>query len=90
MNAAHKVHHDFLSMKSCLRPKVWWPRKDKDVVHAIKACKISTLVGILNPSIPMKGRQLPEDLWIDVSRTISYRQAICKRIVSIVLQRMQY
>ncbi|CAK1600734.1 unnamed protein product [Parnassius mnemosyne] len=54
-------------MKGRWRSKVWWPRIDKDVEQLVKACKGCTLVGLPNPTAPMKRRELPAAPWIDVT-----------------------
>ncbi|CAK1585831.1 unnamed protein product [Parnassius mnemosyne] len=54
-------------MKRRWRSKVWWPRIDKDLEQLVKACKCCTLVGLPNPTAPMKKRELPAAPWIDVT-----------------------
>ncbi|XP_033214050.1 uncharacterized protein K02A2.6-like [Belonocnema kinseyi] len=67
LDAAHEGHPGIVAMKGCLRSKVWWPRIDKDVETIVKNCRSCTLVGVPNPPIPMKRRELPVAPWIDVA-----------------------
>ncbi|XP_053617728.1 uncharacterized protein K02A2.6-like [Plodia interpunctella] len=67
LDAAHEGHPGVVAMKGRLRSKVWWPRIDKDAENLVKSCKSCTLVGIPNPPVPMKRRELPVAPWIDVA-----------------------
>lgn len=67
LNAAHEGHPGIVAMKGRLRTKVWWPRIDKDAENLVKSCKSCTLVGLPNPPVPMKRRELPLAPWIDIA-----------------------
>ncbi|XP_045452155.1 uncharacterized protein K02A2.6-like [Melitaea cinxia] len=67
LDAAHEGHPGIVAMKGRLRCKVWWPRIDKDAETLVKSCRGCTLVGLPNPPVPMKRRELPEAPWVDIA-----------------------
>lgn len=67
LDAAHEGHPGIVAMKNRLRTKVWWPRIDKDTESLVKSCKACTLVGLPNPPVSMKRRELPTEPWVDTA-----------------------
>ena len=64
---AHEGHQGMVRTKARLREKVWWPRMDKQVEQAIRACHPCQLVGPRSKPEPVRSTKLPDSPWQEIS-----------------------
>lgn len=64
---AHEGHQGMIRTKARLREKVWWPRMDKQVEQAIRACHPFQLVGPRSKPEPVRSTRLPDSPWQEIS-----------------------
>jgi hypothetical protein len=63
LQKAHDGHLGMSKMKRRLRASVWWPNMDSEIEKYVKDCRSCTIIGSLNPPIPLKTRELPTSAW---------------------------
>ena len=64
---AHEGHQGMVRTKARLREKVWWPRMDKQVEQAIRACHPCQLVGPRSKPEPVRSTKRPYSPWQEIS-----------------------
>ena len=63
----HEGHQGMVRTKARLQEKVWWPRMDKQVEQAIRACHPCQLVGPRSKPEPVRSSKLPDSPWQQIS-----------------------
>lgn len=70
LRLAHEGHQGIMEIKTPLRTKVWWPKKDTDAEKVCRSCPGCQIVGEFCPPEPMQRVEPPSGPWQDVANAV--------------------